>query len=1100
MKKNYLVFMALMVLALLPKSISAATNIDVATTITWPFGLGTAGQQATFSAGTADYFATNYVEAGSNLTFKASKTTYTVIFTQFQPTAQLGAASADNMVSFNIRTKTGLTFTPTKLTFDCARYGTDGGSVDVVWKASDGTRTTLATALKPARDNSGAVTHSVYDLSTLPTPITASSGLCAFELYIYNLGNTKQAGIANVVIEGQTQGNPVTVVTHTLATAVTPVGAGTVTVNPVGTTFDDSTFVTLTAKRNFGYIFAYWATPAGDSISGENPFTFAVRKDSTLTAVFRQINTYSLNVNTVGGKSYMVTASPAATVVDGKTMYEDGTTVTLTTSNNPVITFTSWSSGETSPSLVLNMNQNIELTANFSAIDYIVGWDFYKNGNGGRPADFFANTENESAALVLRDSAGTTTTWLDKSQLAAGGYEGQPAAVNWTPLANKNYYQISFVAKDYTDLKVQSKMLFNYNAYSLQRCEYSLDGLNFDTLGTVVMSSAKVWYANTFALPAQADHADKVYIRWIPDYTSALVGTVALANEGTALSGVYVTATATIFNDGVAPVLVSTVPAASATGASATGKIVLTFDEKVKLADSTATATLGTKVLTPVVSGKTVTFSYAGLDYNTLYSFNLTGNMISDMAGNVKADAVVLQFTTMNKPLVTKKMFDFIVGTDGDFKAALTAAQAASAKGDRFYIFFPNGQYNIGANTGDANQMTTISIPKVSYVGENSDNVVVYNKSIQESINSTATMYFTSASSNVYMQDISLMNKMDYRTGTLIGRGVALWDQGSKNIYKNVKLLSNQDTYYTGGDRSYLENCDIHGTVDFICGGGDIFFNECLLYLEDRSGNCLTAPATNSNWGYVFNNCTIDGFEINNGGYRLGRPWSNAPKATYINTTMKVLPVAAGWGDPMNVVPSVFAEFNSMTASGASVDLSTRRTSYTKDATTVTLNPVLTSAQAAQYTIENVLGGSDIWQPNLSTEQASAPLIASVGTLLKWDDSNYVLCWAVCKNGSFVKFVTTNSYEIPAETADGSVFTVRAANEMGGLSLQSNPIAYIATGIQKVTANVISRQYFSLDGRALVAPAKGMNIIRTRYSDGSVKVTKEMRTNLTVTR
>lgn len=1098
MKKHYLVFLALMVMALLPNTLSAAVSIDVATTITWPFGLGTAGQVATFSEGTADYFSTNYVEAGSNLIYKASNTTYAITFTQFQPIAAIGAAATtDGLVSFNFRAKTGLTFTPTKVTFDCLRYGTDGGAIDVVWKASDGTRTTIASAVKPARNNSGAATHAVYDLATLPTHIAASNGLCGLEFYIYNLGNTKQIGIANVIIEGQTQGTPITVVTHTLATAVSPEGAGTVTVNPVGSVFDDSTAITLTAKKAFGYQFAHWSTAAGDSISGENPFTFALRKDTALTAVFRKINTYSLTVNTAGGaKNYMVTAAPAATVVNGLSMYEDGTSVTLTTVNNPVLMFTNWSSGETSSSLELTMDKNQEVTANYSAIDYIVGWDFYRNGNGGRPADFFANTENESASLVLRDSAGTAVTWLDKSQLAAGGYEGQPAAVNWSPLANKNYYQISFVGRDYTNLVVQAKMLFNYNAYSVQRCEYSLDNLKFDTLGSVTMTSAKVWYATSFALPAQADHAEKVYIRWIPDYSSPLVGTVAVGNDGTAISNIYVTATATIFNDGKAPELVSTVPANAATGASATGKIVLTFDEKIKLADEVVTATLGTQVLTPVLSGKTMTFAYSGLDYNTVYNFRLDTYSVADLADNIHVNAIELQFTTMNKPTVTKKMFDFIVGTDGDFKAALTAAQAASVKGERFYIFFPDGQYNIGATTGDANQMTTISIPKVSYVGEHSDSVVVYNKSIQESINSTATMYFNSSASNNYMQDISLMNKMDYRTGTLLGRGVALWDQGSKNIYKNVKLLSNQDTYYTGGDRSYLETCDIHGTVDFICGGGDILFNECLIYLEERSGNCITAPATNSNWGYVFKNCTIDGFEINNGGYRLGRPWSNAPKAVYINTTMKVLPVAAGWGDPMNVNPAVFAEFNSMTSSSAAVDLSSRRTSYTKDATTVTLNPVLTAEQAAQYTLANVVGGTDAWQPNLYTEQAAAPVLTIAGSQLNWDDSNYVLCWAVCKNGKFVTFVTTNSYVIPAGTTDGTVFTVRSANEMGGLSKNSNSIAYTTTDLRKVTTTVVSRQYFALDGRQLMAPVKGMNIVRTRLSDGSVKVTKEMHTSL----
>jgi len=232
----------------------------------------------------------------------------------------------------------------------------------------------------------------------------------------------------------------------------------------------------------------------------------------------------------------------------------------------------------------------------------------------------------------------------------------------------------------------------------------------------------------------------------------------------------------------------------------------------------------------------------------------------------------------------------------------------------------------------------------------------------------------------------------------------------------------------------------------------------------------------------------------------LGRPWSNAPKAAYINTTMKVLPTAAGWGDPMNVVPAVFAEYNSMTTSGASVDLSTRRTSYTKDATTVTLNPILTTAQAAQYTVENVLGGADVWQPNLATEQASAPVISGGTPVLTWDDSNYVLCWAIIKNGSFEKFVTTNNYPIPANTPLATSFTVCAVNEMGGLSKPSNAIQFSYTGLKDVKANVVSRQYFSLDGRTLAAPVKGMNIIRTHYSDGSVKVTKEMHTSLSATR
>lgn len=1093
MRKQLPSLLLIVVMFLIPfKNVTiclAAKNQTTNTTITWPFGLGIAGQLATFSDATAELFSTNYVSVGSNLAYKDFKANYEITYTRFQPAAQLGGASTDGMIGFNIRPKTGLNFKPTSISFDCMRYGTDGGSLDVVWKSSDGTLTTLATAIKPARDNSGAGTHASYDLTSLTVPV--SEGECSLQIFVYALGNTKQVGFANIVIQGIVEGTVVNVQTDSISTSVTPLGSGSVTTNPVGTAFDRGTEVTLTATRNFGYAFSHWANKQGGSVSSLNPYTFTLNGNADLIAVFTKINTYSLTMNVNGGgKDYMVTPAPAGTLIDGKLMYEDGVSVTVSAKSNPVISFTNWLSGETSTDISLVMNKDQQVTAEYSAVDYIVGWDFYRTGNGGRAADFSSTTDNESASLILRDASGTTTSWLDKSQVAAGGYEGAPAAVNWKPITGKYYYQISFNAKDFTNIKVSSSMLYNYNAYSKQQCEYSTNGVDFALLGTFTMPSGKVWYNDTFPLPALADHADKVYIRWIPDYTSEILGS-ASANDGTSISAIYVTATATIFNDGTAPVLSSSVPANNATGASATGKIVLTFDEKVKVGEN-VTATLGDKVLLPVVSGKTITFAYKALDYDKEYTFSLEGNKVSDGAGNTLVTSISFKFRTMARPAVTKKKIDFVVGVDGDFKAALTAANAASASGNRFYIFFPNGDYNIGANTGDGNQMSTISIPKVSYIGESADKVIVYNKSVLESINSTATMHLTSAATNIYMQDLSLMNKMDYRTGTLKGRGVVLWDQGNKNIYKNVKLLSNQDTYYTGGERSYLENCEIHGTVDFICGGGDLFFNECLIFLEDRSGNCITAPATNSNWGYVFNNCTIDGFPVNNSSYTLGRPWSNAPKCVYINTTMKLLPTSGAWGDPMNVNPSVFAEYNSMTASGASVDLGSRRSLYSKDNVTVNLNPVLTANQAAAYTIENVLGGADAWQPNLFTEQVAAPVIALNGNTISWVNSNYVLCWAVLKNGSFVEFITSNSYVIPSGTGNGTTFTIRAANEMGGLGETSNIVTYGSTGLKDVliSSEVLEIKYYTIDGRSISRPINGISIVKTKYKDGRTTVKK----------
>ena len=140
-----------------------------------------------------------------------------------------------------------------------------------------------------------------------------------------------------------------------------------------------------------------------------------------------------------------------------------------------------------------------------------------------------------------------------------------------------------------------------------------------------------------------------------------------------------------------------------------------------------------------------------------------------------------------------------------------------------------------------------------------------------------------------------------------------------------------------------------------------------------------------------------------------------------------------------------------MTSSGATVDLSSRRTTYTKDATTVVLDPVLTKTQADDYSIENVCGQNDAWLPQLYTEQAPTPVISYDGVNITWDDSDYVLCWAVFKNEKFVTFVTENSYLLPETVAPNTEFTVRAANEMGGLSESSNTYIYGSTAVETPT-------------------------------------------------
>ena len=866
----------------------------------------------------------------------------------------------------------------------------------------------------------------------------------------------------------------------TLATKVSPEEAGSVSVSPSSSQYDEGTEVTLTAKKNFGYKFVKWTDATGNTLSAEASYKQTLNEDMIITAVFEPVVTYSLTTSTEGGaNNYMVTATPDATVVNGKNMYEEGTLVTLTATENRILTFLNWKSGEMGYELPVRMDSDKEFVAVYSAADYIVGWDFVRKGNNSRPADFASTGENEATTLILRKEDGTTQAWLDKSK-ESGNYEGESAAVNWKNISEKYYYETRINASEFIDIKVTSRMLYNYNAYSVQKLEYSLDGTNYTEVARITLPGAKAWTPLEATLPESCNNAESLYLRWIPDYSSEIVGT-ASENDGTAIGSIYITGVQKGVDPGRAPLLLSSLPANNAEEVSATGRIVLTFDAKVEIAEGTV-ATLGNKTLAPSGAGKTITFPYMGLDYNTTYTFTLPGNSVSDFYGNKIKENITLKFTTIAPPVVTPGMYDAIASNAEELLEALAKGNEASTSGERFRIFLHDGIYDLGELC-----LTDVK-SNISLIGESMENTIIVNKAPVEGISVSATLRPTGE--NIYMQDLTLKNDYDYQGST--GRAVCLQDKGNKNVYKNIRMLSYQDTYYSNNNRmrSYFEDSEIHGTVDFICGGGDVFFNRTLLYLEDRSGNCITAPAGDTEWGYVFNDCTIDGYDANKGSYALGRPWQGAPMSVWINTTMKVLPKAEGWSDMSEtIIPKLFAEYNSHTESGMAVDCSARKTKYTGG--TIPYSPVLTQEEASRFTLENVLSGSDSWQPALLTEQAAAPVLTVNGTTLSWNASDYVFCYAICKNGKVIDFTNETSYTIPADATDNDVFTVRAANQMGGLGQPSNNSN--ATGIEQSTVakEIVERQYFNVNGIRLNKAEKGLNILRTIYSDGSIETVKE---------
>ena len=1045
--------------------------------------------------------------------------------------AGFGPVGTTKAVEWTVKPSKGLTFTPTSISTYVNRFGTDAeNGVTVTAKLSNGTSVDLGnfTALRDNKttaddkykDHENLTNHIVIQLTAeQQAQLTSAEG---FTLSCtVGVGSTKQQGFADVHINGLLNGTVQQVEQYTLSAAVSTVGAGTVKVSPAGTVFDAETSITVTATKNFGYKFVNWTDANNQVVSTDEAYTFSISANTALKANFEKINTYALNYKVEGGaKDYMISASPVPTVVEGKNMYEEGTEVTLTASSNDILTFTNWNDGETGAERKIKMNADQSFTAAYSAKDFIAGWDFYKSAREGRTADFAAE-DNDVDQLILRDADGNTYGWLDKSN-SAGGYEGKNAAVNWTTVSTKplgeTYWQTKVNATAFTDIKVKSSMLYNYNAYETYNVEYSLNGTDWTKVGAINMPGAKAWTDGEFTLPSDANNKAEVYIRWIADKTSSIKGATG-DNDGISITNIYITGTAQLVNDGKAPVLVSTIPAEGATNASANGKIVLTFDEKVKLTDNAA-ATLGTQKIEGAVSGKTITFAYKGLNYATAYTFTLAAGSVADLTDNATDQAIVLNFATKTKPAVTKSLYDFIVPTDGDFKTALDAAAKRTDTSKRFRIFIKQGDYKIPADekskvTGSdgksyANPTTYMNTPNVSIIGEGMDNTSLTNTvpnsgqsaNVLEGIGKGDVLCLQKGATNTYFQDLKMYSSM----GDAKGRDIVLNDQSNRTVCKNVILWAYQDTYVSNNQNGkfYFEDGILRGRTDYLCGKGDVYYNNVELWICEKGGY-LAVPSQPKKYGYIFKDCTIkDATEAKdlNGNYALGRPWGKGtPIALYIDTKMEAIPSAAGWNEMSGGYPKRFAEYNSYTSTGSVVDLKDRKKVYdaydSKDGDNYVNrrketagDPILTAEEAATYTIETVMGQDDDWDPTAATEQASAPTNVKLnGTTLAWDNNDYALLWAVCKNGKVVDFTITPSYIVDDASA---TWSVRAANEMGGLSEAT--VVGQGTGIHNIAAAtdaaVIKTAIYAADGTQLSNLQKGINIIVKTLADGSKKTSK----------
>ena len=481
------------------------------------------------------------------------------------------------------------------------------------------------------------------------------------------------------------------------------------------------------------------------------------------------------------------------------------------------------------------------------------------------------------------------------------------------------------------------------------------------------------------------------------------------------------------------------------------------------------------------VDGEIVAFNYEGEGGTITLNLNTTGEMY------IHGVRIV---NTTETNYESQGNWYFVKA--GNAESLLEVLDVVNGKNstkdaDRSYIFLPNGVYDLNETV-----KTPVSGHNISIIGQSMDGTVIRTAPDRSIEGLGSADMFAVSGTNLYLQDLTLQNALDYygalSGGQVGGRAAVMQDSGNRTVGKRVKMLSYQDTYYSSNAamQSYYEDCDIHGTVDFICGGGDVRFQNSTISLEPRNANgsggrTVVAPSGTVKFGYVFDGCKVVDLAEGKGDWNLGRTWNNQPITVYLNTTLdenaqKTL-VSSRWTQKgMNSKdPVVFGEFNTMDINGQDITPATNIIhSHGGDFETI-----LTAEQAANYSYAMMFAENleKPWDPAALTQQVAAPTATYDNGTVTWSAVEGATGYALFKNGEFVAITDGTSFNITIDpVADG--LRIRSANQMGGFGEEAAVGG--TNAISTVKAANTQETVYNLNGQRVSKAAKGLYIIGGR--------------------
>lgn len=211
----------------------------------------------------------------------------------------------------------------------------------------------------------------------------------------------------------------------------------------------------------------------------------------------------------------------------------------------------------------------------------------------------------------------------------------------------------------------------------------------------------------------------------------------------------------------------------------------------------------------------------------------------------------------------------------------------------------------------------------------------------------SATLY--TAADDLYVENLTIENSAGE-----VGQAVAAHVSGDKVVFRKCRFLGNQDTLFTyqENSRQLYDRCYIEGTTDFIFGWSKAVFTSCQIHSKKDSYITAASTVQGQDYGYLFLDCDLTANDTIHSVY-LGRPWRPYAQTVFMNCRMGAHIRPEGWHNwkkESNEKTAFYAEYNN---TGAGADTSNR----------VNWAHILSQPQAEAYTPQNILAGSDHWNP-----------------------------------------------------------------------------------------------------------------------------------------